>query len=90
MMFGFGFLMMLMVIGLPILLVVGLAIGLGGFLRNQNRPTEGWQAPNSVAPKPMVDPNPTITTTARSCSHCGASMQSGWTYCPQCGAPADQ
>lgn len=87
MMLGFGFLMMLLVFGLPLLLVVVLAVGLGGILQKHNRPMDGWREPNSMTPKPMVDPNSPITATTRSCAHCGASLQSGWTHCPHCGAP---
>jgi hypothetical protein len=28
-------------------------------------------------------------TPARACSHCGAGVQTGWTHCPQCGAPVN-
>ena len=87
MMFGFGFLMMLLVFGLPLLLVVVLAGGLVGILQKQNRPTEGGGIPNYMARNQAVQPNSPITTTTRSCTHCGAGLQSGWTHCPQCGAP---
>jgi hypothetical protein len=90
MMFGFGFLMMLLVIGLPLLLVVVLAGGLVGIIQKQNRPTDNWRGPNSVASKPVVAPTPMLATTTRSCTHCGASLQSDWSHCPQCGAPAGQ
>jgi predicted amidophosphoribosyltransferase len=34
-------------------------------------------------------PAPVLQSTAnsRSCSHCGAALQAGWSHCPQCGAP---
>ncbi len=86
MMFGFGWLMMLLVVGLPILLIVLLVGGAAGLFhyRSQNQPVTQIQTP--------VNPPAGITTAssapaARYCSHCGAGLQSDWTHCPQCGAP---
>jgi hypothetical protein len=90
MMFGMGFLLMLLVIGLPLLLVVVLASGLIGILQNQNRHADLGQTPKSVVATPVPQPGETIAIPARYCAHCGASLQSGWTHCPQCGAPAGQ
>jgi len=85
-MFGFGLLMMLLVIGLPILLIVLVLAGTAGFL--QNRANSASAAQNQ-APiyMPAVNPNLPTPSAARYCSHCGAGLQSDWTHCPQCGAP---
>jgi predicted amidophosphoribosyltransferase len=40
---------------------------------------------NSSAPVPA--PVVERTATARTCSHCGAALQTDWSNCPQCGAP---
>ena len=85
-MFGFGWLMMLLVIGLPILLVVLLLVGSAGFLQNrvqsssviQNQPPIYYSSADSIQQAPKAD---------RYCSHCGAGLQTDWTHCPQCGAP---
>ena len=85
MMFGFGWIMMLLVIGLPILLVVLLVGGAAGLLQNQAH----MSAPRNQSPPyyATANPNQAAITPARYCSHCGAGMQSDWTHCPQCGAP---
>jgi len=87
MMFGMGFLVMLLVIGLPLLLVVVLASGLIGFLQNQNRQADVGQTPRSVAFRPVVQPGAAIATPTRYCAHCGAGLQVDWAHCAQCGAP---
>ena len=70
MMFGFGFIMMLVVIGLPVILIIAVVWGL-------TRRSGNVQPPLST------------TAPAHSCQHCGAGLQTGWTHCPQCGAPVD-
>jgi uncharacterized paraquat-inducible protein A len=85
-MFGLGWLMMLLVIGLPILLVVLLLGGAAGFLQNREHSTTTAQNQSPVYHS-IVNPNPSAPTAARYCSHCSAGLQSDWTHCPQCGAP---
>ncbi|MGE5124183.1 MAG: zinc ribbon domain-containing protein [Acidobacteriaceae bacterium] len=86
MMFGFGWLVMLLVVGLPILLLVVLTIAAAGYLqnRNQNIPAGPYQVSNR---QPMVSTTALVTPAGRYCPHCGAGLQSDWTHCPQCGAP---
>ena len=88
MMFGMGLLVMLVVIGLPLVLVVLMAGGLIGLAQKQNRPADPGQASRSIVAKTVAQPERAMTATAGSCGHCEANLQPGWTYCPQCGAPA--
>lgn len=85
MMFGFGWLMMLLVIGLPILLVVLLLVGAAGLFQNRahSLPVTPYQAPVTQS---TVNTNQ-LSSYSRYCAHCGAGLQSDWTHCPQCGAP---
>ncbi len=84
--FGFGGLMMLLVVGLPILLVILVLVAAAGWFQNR---AQGMAAPQSQAPvyPPAVSSTPPAGTAARFCSHCGAGLQPDWTHCPQCGAP---
>ena len=85
-MFGFGLLMMLLVIGVPVLLLVLLLGGAAGFLQNRDHSASINQN-QSPDYQPMVIPKTLASAAARYCSHCGAGLQSDWTHCPQCGAP---
>jgi hypothetical protein len=78
MMFGgaimmfFGLVALLLVIAVPIVLIVLLVQRQAG--------------PNN----PAVSTVPPVASTGIPlgvCSHCGQSLQAGWTHCPQCGAP---
>jgi ABC-type uncharacterized transport system YnjBCD permease subunit len=86
MMFGYGWLMMFVVIGLPIFLVVLLVITAAGFLPNMAHSAIAIQN-QSPAYQPAMNSRLPIITTTRYCSHCGTGLQSEWTHCPQCGAP---
>jgi hypothetical protein len=78
MMFGgvfmmvFGLLALLLIIAVPVVLVVLLV-----------RPQVGSN--NPAASK--VPPVASVGAPSGSCSHCSQSLQPGWTYCAQCGAP---
>lgn len=85
-MFGFGLLMLLLVIGLPILLVVLLYIGGTGILQRMNHPASVQQTTQPSYPITM-QPSIPVETPSRYCAHCGAGLQSDWSHCPQCGAP---
>lgn len=85
-MFGFGLLMMFLVIALPILLIVLLVGGAAGLLKNRTGSTS-IPANQSPVYQPKVNPDPSAPAVTRYCSHCGAGLQSDWTHCPQCGAP---
>jgi len=78
MMLGLGLLTMLIIIGLPILLVIGVIAGVWGLPGRRTGPT--FWPPMSAASRPNAPP-------ARYCSHCGQGLQAEWTHCPQCGAP---
>lgn len=80
MMMGFGFLIMLVVLGVPILLVAGLILLMVKPLIGQkNAPASGG---------PAAAPVPTALDSGTSvCSHCGAKLLAEWAHCPQCGAP---
>ena len=69
-MMGFGLIAMLMFIGLPVVLIVVLIWAL---TRRGN---------SSVL---VSAPSSATTSTAPTCSHCGAALQVAWSHCPQCG-----
>jgi hypothetical protein len=79
-MMGFGFLLMLLLIVIPLVGIVVLAI----WLYNANR--QG--TPLSQNPSPEKREQAGSPETKRLCSHCGAGLQEEWIHCPQCGAPA--
>ena len=82
---GFGWLMMVLMIGLPILGVISILMAAAGYFQNRSL---------NVAPireQPRVDRNmnssSSSSSAARYCVHCGTGLQADWTHCPQCGAP---
>jgi len=79
MMFGFLFLILFVVI-----LVVGVIAGLAWL--NKNNQQRNLFSVNQTSEKREQIPGPDAK---RSCSHCGAGLQEGWTHCPQCGAPIE-
>ena len=84
--FGFGWILMVLMIGLPILGVVLLLLAAAGFFQNRSLnvvPIKN-QAPVN---RTLDNTNPGASVTGRYCAHCGASLQADWTHCPQCGAP---
>ncbi len=80
MMLGVGLLTMLIVIGLPVLLAIGVAAGLWGRWGNRAGPMFTPPAPRAFT---------SAASPARYCSHCGQGLQAAWTRCPQCGAPIE-
>jgi hypothetical protein len=72
-MLGFGLIAMLLVIVIPIALIFLLV---WAFTQRGN---------SSVIPPVFVR---SVSPSTRTCSHCGAALQPGWTYCSQCGAQA--
>ncbi len=84
--FGFGGLMMLIVIGLPTLVIILVLLGASGLLQNRAQSTVIPQGQPSVY-TPAPSSASANSNTARFCSHCGAGLQPDWTHCPQCGAP---
>lgn len=86
-MMGIGLLFLVLLIGIPILLVIALMGGTGGFLQKQNRPIDVVQKPVYTTYSPVVQPGQAVVTSARFCAHCGAGLHVDWTHCPQCGAP---
>ncbi len=86
-MMGIGLLMLLAIIGIPVLIVAALAGGSAGFLHPRNETPVMNQQPVSLNVNPIVQPDRSTSGSSRSCSHCGAALQAGWSHCPQCGAP---
>ena len=86
-MVGMGFLIMLLVIGIPILLLIALLGGAAGSQQKQNHPADVVQKPLSAATTPVVQSDHAVVIPARYCAHCGAGLQADWIHCPQCGAP---
>ncbi len=81
---GFGWLMMALMIGLPILAVILILMAAAGFFQHGSfsiAPIRDMQQGNRA-----MD-NSSSVSTARNCVHCGAGLLTGWTHCPQCGAP---
>jgi len=77
MMFGFGTIMMLLIIGIPVLLIVLIVAGWLGFRSNN----------------PQATTNTGIVQAAsirKNCSHCGSGRQVEWTHYPQCGAAVNE
>jgi zinc-ribbon domain len=81
---GFGWLTMVLMIGLPILGVILILMAAAGLFQNRS-----W----SVAPireQPQVEHKINSTSSNSSvghyCANCGAGLQADWTHCPQCGA----
>jgi hypothetical protein len=87
MMFGLGWLFMLLVIGLPVVILVMALAGRGDLLRQIWTPRAPVQPDPSMATPMQTNPTPTSYPSTRYCSHCGAGLQAEWSHCPQCGAP---
>ena len=79
MMLGFSVVMMFIAFILPVTLIV---IVLGTVILGITKRT--GNIPVTPSSQPATSNSP-----ASSCSHCGAGLQTGWTHCPQCGAPAN-
>ncbi len=77
MMLGFGLLTMLIVLGLPILLAVGIVAVVWGLVGRRATPLSPPYQGGGGGGSP----------TARYCSQCGYGLQAGWSNCPNCGAP---
>lgn len=81
---GFGWLMMVLMIGLPILGVILILMAAAGFFQNRSL--------NVLPIREQPQVNRTINgvsniSSARYCAHCGAGLKVDWTHCPMCGAP---
>jgi hypothetical protein len=80
---GFGWLMTVLMIGLPILAVTLILMAAAGFFQNRL-----WNvAPIQEQPQADRKMNGSSSAAARYCAHCGAGLQAEWTHCPQCGTP---
>ena len=77
-MMGFGFLFMLLVIGVPLVGIVALVV----WLVNTNKLGNPFSTNQSVEKREPAESQGMM----RTCSHCGTSLQNDWTHCPQCGA----
>lgn len=80
-MMGFGFLFMLLVIGISIVGMVALVV----CLVNTNKLGNLFSTNQSVEKLEQAEGQRMM----RICSHCGTSLQIGWTHCPQCGAAVE-
>ena len=80
-MMGFGFLFMLFVIGVPLVGIVALVV----WLANTNKLGNPFNTNQSVEKRGQAEGQEMM----RTCSHCGSSLQIGWTHCPQCGAAVE-
>ncbi len=65
-----------------------LARSLGQSLKEFKKGVAG-EAEESGSPKPQAPPLP-ISTPSRTCGACKTPLDTGWTHCPRCGAPAPQ
>ena len=80
-MMGFGFLFMLLVIGLPIVGIIALVVWLVNTIKLGNP----FSVNQSVGKRGQAEGQ----GAKRACSHCGTSLQADWTHCPQCGAAVE-
>ena len=76
-MMGFGFLVMLAILAIPLLLTVGLVVLM-------LRPISGPTAPSAA-----LSQRSAVVSDSSPCSHCGAALRPEWAHCPQCGAPSE-
>jgi hypothetical protein len=70
---------------IPALVIMGVI--LAGVIYVINRSRSITQQNQNQVYWPGVSPNPPAPIADHYCSHCGAALQGGWTYCPQCGTP---
>ncbi|RCK74704.1 MAG: hypothetical protein ANABAC_1421 [Anaerolineae bacterium] len=82
-MMGFGFLFMLLLVFVPLVALIAVII-LGLSSTNRQDKQSGSKLP------PAKEEQTAMVESSSVCSHCGAGLQSGWSYCPQCGAPLTQ
>ncbi len=87
-MFGLGWLMMLLVIGIPVLLIVLVVGGANGHFHMWGHPMH-MMADHDHGQQSMMSNSQPAVKADKYCSHCGAGLQAGWTHCPQCGAPIE-
>jgi hypothetical protein len=83
--FGFGWLLMLLMIGLPILGVVLLLMAAAGYFQHRSLNAAPIRDEAQVN-RTLNGSNITASATGRYCAHCGAGLQADWMHCPQCGA----
>ena len=80
-MMGFGFLFMLLVIGVPLIGIVALVV----WLVNTNKLGNLFTTNQSVEKRGQSEGQGMLHT----CSHCSISLQNDWTHCPKCGAAVE-
>ena len=80
-MMGFGFLFMLLAIGVPLVGIIALVV----WLANTNKLGNPFTTNQPVEKREPAEGQGEM----RTCSHCGTSLQIGWTHCPQCGAAVE-
>ncbi len=86
--YGYEWFMMALVIGIVVLIIVLVIAFSRGYFHNWEHRGSGTDGQSNMqqSPSNMAQPAPKFD---RYCSHCGAGLQSGWTHCPQCGAPIE-
>ncbi len=85
-MFVIGLVFLLFLIGLPVLLVTLLVSkGSNPFQRISQAVSNPTVNPTDY--RPTMSQNSSVETISRTCTNCGAGLQSNWSHCPQCGAP---
>ena len=80
--FGWGWFLMVLMIGLPLLGVIFAILAAAGYFQNRENNSPMMQNHAPV----YESPNNTPAQFARYCSNCGAGLQPEWAHCPQCGA----
>ena len=83
--FGYGWLMMVLMIGLPILGVILVLMAAAGLFQNQRLNAAPMREQPQVERK--INGSSSNFPISRYCANCGTGLQVDWTYCPQCGAP---
>ena len=83
---GFGSLVKVLMIGLPVMGVVLILLAASGVF--QNRPMNGAPIRNEPQEgRPLNSLYSNASPAARYCANCGAGLQVEWRNCPQCGSP---
>jgi len=86
-MFGFGLIVLLLLIAIPVLFI-WLIVGGSGLIRRTTQTASGPQVAQPVD-TPAPQQNNPAKSISRQCANCGAGLQVGWSHCPQCGAPVN-
>lgn len=81
---GFGWLTMVLMIGLPILGVILILMVAAGLFQNRSLNAAPIREQSQIDREMSSSSSSNLIT--RYCANCGAGLQTDWTHCPQCDA----